>query len=691
MALTCLLASCSQEKKLVRKASNAVERSDFESALRYYDQVLAKDSNSYYANAGKGIVLSEYLVRHNEAIPYLEKALKKSPDKTNMKINYDLGKSYHFIGNYPRALYFYGQTAKYNKTGTPDYDMFLNKRIADCKYALDHPGVAPAEEQWVKTAGSVINTADPEYGAVYTHNKLIFTSKRKDEEKEKKNGIDGRYFDGMYISYVNGGSYTTPRRFTVPDVRANGSFSNPHESVVSVSPDGKTLYIYRAGQLYEADLNDSTKSAHKLGNNINFSYLQSHATLSADGNLIIFSSESEKGVGGLDLYKCVKDDKGNWSNAQLLSNEINTIYNEDAPFLSPNGTLFFASNGLPGYGGYDIYKVKPENNYRNKPVNLGQPINSPGDETYFLLTGNTSNGYYTSVRPGGMGDMDIYKVHYMETDMPECGNDTLLAITATRNASNEMAYALSAQAPEAYGSTVRSYNWKVNGTALSQTGNEIAYTFPAAGSYTVSAKAVAYCDTCPALMAFCSERVMEVGTPMLASSDSLNKANNVAGTTPSRTKTRTSRNTPSSPQDLILNEAQLRDLNWVTLPAYFDLDKSEIRGDAKTLLDQNISVLKRNSSLVVKINGYCDSRGSEAHNNALGLRRANSVKAYMLDKGIAQSRILSARSYGETNLSNDCSDGVECSEQEHQMNRRVQFDVINTVQNPNDITVTVNP
>ena len=687
LALTCLIVSCSQEKKLVRKASNAVERSDFEQALYYYDQVLKKDSNSYYANAGKGVVLSEYMLRHNEAIPYLEKALKKSPDKTNMKINYDLGKSYHFVGNYPRAIFFYGEASRYNKPDAPDYDQFLNKRIADCRYALEHPEVAPPEQQWVKTAGNGINTAMPEYGAVYTNNKLIFTSKRKDDNKEKKNGVDGRYFDAMYVSYVNGDTYSTPRRYTIPDVRANSNFSNPHESVVSVSPDNKTLYIYRAGQLYEADLNDSTKSVHKLDNNINFSYLQSHASISADGNTIVFSAEAERGIGGLDLYKCTKNDKGNWSAAQLLGNDINTINNEDSPYLSPNGTLFFSSNGLPGYGGYDVYKCKPEGYHWGKPQNLGQPINSPGDENYFTLIGNTSNGYYTSVRQGGLGDMDIYKVHYMSTDVPECGNDSLLAMNVSPEGAGSMVYTFTAEAPAAYAANVKNYSWKVNGTTLSQSDKQLSYTFSAPGKYTISAKAIAYCDTCPTLMAFCSQRVVDI-QPMIAANDSLKNAKNKdVAAAPSRVKNRTTRNTPATTEQLTLNEAQLRDMKWVVSPAYFDFDKSEIRGDAKAVLDQNISVLKKNKTLAVNINGYADSRGSEQYNIGLSTRRANAVKSYLIENGIAKNRIMGIRGFGESMLTNDCSDGVECSETEHQMNRRVQFEVINLVKTTSDITL----
>lgn len=688
LALTAI--SCSQEKKLIRKASNAVERSDFDQAISYYDQALKRDSNSYYANAGKGIVLSEYVGRHDQAIPYLEKALKKHPEKTAMKINYDLGKSYHYIGNYPRALHFYGQTAKYNKVGTPDYDMFLNKRVADCKYALEHPEIAPVEEQEIKNVGNGINTSNPEYGAVYTRGKLIFTSKRRDDDKEKKNGLDGRYFDAMYVSTEKNGKLSAPRRFTVPDVKLNSNFSQPHESVVSVSPDGNTLYIFREGQIYETDLNDSTKSAHKLGKEINFSYLQSHLTLSADGNTMIFAAEADRGMGGLDLYRSTKDEKGNWSDATLLSS-LSTIYNEDSPYLNKDGVLFYSSNGLPGYGGYDVYKSRYENNQWMEPVNLGQPINSPGDDIYFTLLGNTSNGYYTSVRQGGYGDMDIYKVHYVLTDVPQCQSvDSLFAINAEVDPSNAMVYNFSAAAPAQYNSKIRSYTWKLNGETLSQNTDKFQHTFATEGSYTLTAKAVAYCDTCPSLVALCSEKILEIGTPMFATADSLTNQNDLAA----NTKTATSKpkkaprvKNPNAVRDeQVLNDAQLAELGWNSAEAYFDYNQSQLRKDALPQLKQNISVLKKNKDLAVNINGYADSRGTNAYNQNLSVKRANAVKNYLIENGIAQNRILSVKGFGETKLVNDCSDGVECSEELHQQNRRTDFDVINLIKTPSDIS-----
>lgn len=688
LVCTFLIMSCSQEKKLIRKASNAVERSDFDQAISYYDQALKRDSNSYLANAGKGVVLSEYVGDHQKAIPYLEKALKKHPEKTGMKINYDLGKSYHFVGNYPRALYFYGQTAKYNKEGDPDYDMFLNKRVADCKYALEHPEVAPAEEQEVKTVGNNINTSNPEYGAVYTHGKLIFTSKRKDDDKEKKNGLDGRYFDAMYVSTEKGSGFSEPRRFTVPDVKLNENFSKPHESVVSVSPDGNTLYIFREGQIYEADLNDSTKSAHKLDNAINFSYLQSHVTLSADGNTMIFSSEAARGIGGLDLYKSVKDENGKWGDAVMLSS-LNTIYNEDSPYLNKEGVLFYSSNGLPGYGGYDVYRSHLENGQWVTPINLGQPINSPGDEVYFTLLNNTSNGYYTSVRKGGQGDMDIYKVHYVMTDMPNCGDaDSNFVINAEADPANPMVYNFSAASPAERG-TVKSWYWTMNGQTLAQNSKEFQYTFASAGSYTVSSKAVMYCDSCPSLIALCSEKVVEIGTPLFVSADSIAKAEQLAAnskTATPRSKKKAVRDLSNTSDQLALNEAQLKDLGWNTSNAYFDYDRSAIREDARPMLNQNIKVLKKNKDLAVRINGYADCRGTDPYNNNLSVKRANAVKTYLLENGIASERILSVKGYGESQPVNGCTNGVECTEAEHQANRRAVFDVINLIKTPSDIT-----
>ncbi len=664
---TILIVSCSEEKKLIRKASNAVDVYDYDKAISYYDQVLAKDSNNFYANAGKGVVLSEYMGKYDKAIPYLERANKKSPEKTSMKINNDLGKSYHYIGNYPRALYFYGKATGENKEDHPDYDIFLAKRIADCKFAMENPEVNPPELQSVKNVGSVINTDMPEYGPIYTNGKLIFTSKRKDTPKEKKNGLDRRYFESMYISTVNNGSFSTPRRFTLPDKGADSKFHKGGESAVSISADGKTLYIFKGGKLYEADMTDSTKNEKKISNNINFSPLQGHAFITSDGKMLLFTAESPNGRGGTDIYKSLKQENGEWSDPSLLPYNINTDYNEDAPFLTEDGTLFFASNGHPGYGGYDVYKTHMENGQWTDPVNLGQPINTPGDDIYMALKPNSSYGYYSSSRKGGYGDMDIYNVHYVSAEIPKCKTvDTSFVINATPAVDSQMSYTFAVNVPEQYKNNVRSISWTVNDEILTATTDNIQYSFPGNSTYKVAAKAVVYCDTCPTLLALCAEKEIIIGQNILVANTEPVNDGKIEGT-PKKATVNTVKGE--------LSESQLQNLGWNTTPDYFDYNKADLREDAKNILDQNINVLKNNRDLTLVIMGYADSRGTSEYNKNLSAKRANTVKQYYVENGISKKRITATIAYGESMIENGCVDGVECSEAQHQLNRKVDFKV----------------
>ncbi|MCD6065814.1 MAG: hypothetical protein K0S33_640 [Bacteroidetes bacterium] len=662
-----ILSSCSEEKRLVRKAANAIDQSDYDKALSYYDQALARDSNSFRANAGKGIVLSEFMGRYDKAIPYLEKALKKSPEETSVKINSDLGKSYHYVGNYPRALYHYGKITADNKEDNPYYDALLSKRIADCKFAMEHPQVAPPEEQYAKNVGTAINSDFPEYGPVYTNSTMIFTAKRKDTPKEKKNNIDGRYFESMYISSYTDGNFSTPRRYTIPDLGENSSFHSGNESAVSVLEDGKTLYLFKGGELYAADLTNPTKEPDKLSGKANFLDFHPYACVTNDGKTMFLVSESVNNGGGTDIYQSFKKEDGSWSRPMLLPFNINTEYNEDAPYMSEDGTLFFASNGLPGYGGYDIYKTRYVNGEWTTPVNIGQPINTPADEIYFTLNPGSSNGYYASNRMGGYGDMDIYGVHYVSMDMPECTTTDTLFATNESPANEPLAYKFSAGIPEQYKGQVRSVTWKINDVTIAETGEQINYVFDETGTYKVSAKAIILCDDCPALIAVCSEKEINTGLPTFVSTQ-----------TEKPDATSVPKVEYTSPVAVgELNNSQLISLGWNTNPCYFDYDESALREESKELLNQNIRVLKANRDLSLVINGYADARGTDGYNKDLSAQRIYSVRQYLVQNGISAGRITAITAYGESRITNGCVDDVECTEEQHQENRKVDFKVSN--------------
>jgi outer membrane protein OmpA-like peptidoglycan-associated protein len=667
-----IFISCTHEKQLLRKASVAVDASDYAKALDYYGQILLNDSSSFYGNAGKGVVLSEYMGRYEEAIPYLEKALAKSPDKNVMKINNDLGKSYHFIGNYPRALYYYSKVAAKNKEDNADYDYYLSKRIADCRYALDHPEVAAVDQQSVCNTGKAINTEMPDYDPVYVNGQLIFTSKRQDTPKEKKNGIDGRYFESMYVCSANDGNFTSPRRYTIPDKGSDSRYKKGNESVLSASSNGKALYIFHSGKVFEADLNDSTKAPKLMPENINFTDFQSGAFISHDGKTMVFSSDSPNGRGGTDIYTSKKDSLGNWSSPRSISFYINTSFNEDSPYLSEDGnTLYFCSNGLPGYGGYDIYKSELIDGEWSRPVNLGQPINTPGDETHFSLLPNSTTGYYASNRQGGYGDMDIYTVHYIPEEVPECDHfDSLLVLNAEPQGTSKTNYVLTASIPDQYKGHVKSINWKVNGMDLTATGERVEYNFDGMDSYRIYAKVLAYNEKSSALEAICNEKDVITGEaeqPVVLNGSTLKEEKTIA------------KGPKMKGGEVLfgkLDDDQLSAIGWQITPALFDYNGTILREETRNMLDHNVDVLKANKYLSVIINGYADSRGSDDYNLQLSQRRANMVKQYMIQQGISRSRIRT-KAYGESSISNGCTDGSTCDESQHQMNRKVDFYISN--------------
>jgi outer membrane protein OmpA-like peptidoglycan-associated protein/tetratricopeptide (TPR) repeat protein len=737
-----LMASCSQEKKLLRKASVAVDQSDFDKAIAQYDEILAKNDKSFFGNAGKGIVLSEYMSRHEQAIPYLEKALANSPpDKTKPILHGNLGKSYHFIGNYARALTYYGTLD--NNPDYSDYDEFLTKRIADCKYAIAHPEVAPPENQSIVNVGNTVNTDKPEYTPVFTNNSLFFTSKRQDDPKEKKNGIDGKFFESVYLSEMKEGTFGPPQKVELGSTEGMRS-EKFGEAVASASPDGQKLYIYKGGQLYETGTNDKAHKMTALDKAINFSKLQNHASLSPDGKTMYFTSESDKGRGGSDIYYAQLKDDGTWGEPKAMGNAINTPYDEEAPFVSERGVLFFSSNGHPGYGGFDVYKSEFVNGNWSSPENLGQPINSPGDDVFFMLLKNSSKGYYASARPGGFGDLDIYKVHYVMNTVSPCNpTDNMISINAEPSADNPMAYNVNVTVPEQYKSNIRTYRWEVDGKPIAAAGDKFTHTFSSADKHQLTAKVVAWCDTCPQLIGMCSTKEVEVKNDVLASNtnntktgtgkdlaannknnknfgkkgknsgtnddasatDSNADSDNKGGVAGAGTKNKNKKNNSDNNSDDdsndassnnasnknaggsgtsaaagVMSENDLKALNWNNSAAYFDYNQSELNADAKAILDHNISILNSKEDLKVVINGYADSRGPSDYNKNLSAKRAQAVKDYLISHGVKSSRIKSVKAHGEQNLLNSCTDGVECSDDQHRENRRVKFDVIGKAQ-----------
>jgi len=663
--ILCSLFASSQTKKYIRKASKAINKSNLELARNYYLKAYNLDNSNYKSNMGLGIVLSEFMDKHEEAIPYLETAYNKSPKDTMADLVYALAKCYHHVGKYDQALSMYHKLDASVALEDDDklYQLELAKRKEDCLYGLNNTSAKNEKQYYIINAGTNINTKNPEYVPVLTpNNELIFTSRRQDTPKEKTNKADGKYYESMYISKLENGKPQSVRRYTLPDLYLKSKFRKHHESIISMSPDGKTLFVYRDSKVYEINIDAVSKEQpKKLSKTINFDYYQSHASLSKDGKILLFTSEAADAVGGIDIYKSVKNESGEWGKPENLGKTINTVYDEDAPFLLEDGkTLFFASKGHPGYGNYDIYKSQLVDGEWTVPENLGMPVNSPAHDIFMTQKSDAASGYFSSARVGGHGDMDIYKINFLENIKKECTDSTNTFSTIMTNLIDEAngLVRFNVTAP-AHFKAIK-YEWSLNNNTLNKDTNDITIGIPKESvNNVIRAKTILYCDTCLEPIALCNSVTYNFPKPeVLVDNTIKNKYD------------------PELPLDYVTKD-KISSLGFNLSPLHFNLNKSNIRNTEEDILNHNLKILKKHPDLAILIYGFTDARGTEKYNLTLSKRRVQQVQQYLVSKGLSEKQIKLSSGKGEQFLLNDCSDEKACDEASHEQNRRVEFLIIN--------------
>jgi hypothetical protein len=243
----------------------------------------------------------------------------------------------------------------------------------------------------------------------------VFTSKRA-ESTGGKFEENGKYFEDIFIANRIDGEWTKPIPIS-SSINTEG-----HESALNISSDGQLLLMYKydfegQGDIYTSKLSGKEWGIpYKMESDINSAYWEGNASISADGQYFYFSSARPGGYGGKDIYFCKKLPNGNWALAQNCGAEVNTAFDEDAPYIHPDGvTLFFSSNGHRTMGGYDVFfSEKIEDKRWSEVQNLGYPVNTPSDDIHFKPTADRKRAYYSSFRTDGFGDYDIYMITFPE-------------------------------------------------------------------------------------------------------------------------------------------------------------------------------------------------------------------------------------------------------------------------------------
>ncbi len=720
-------------------ADNAIYTADYNKAKTYYLKALSHRPDNYNANLGMAILLTDYIENYDNSLPYLEKALKLNPKKdTAPALMFALGRNFQYLGKYDSAIYYFQKLKRYEDIDDKMFEKKLTQNIADCNYAKENNQTVSATKWYVVNAGNTINTDMPEYVPVLTgNNQMIFTSKRKDDEKEKFNLYNGQYFEAMYIAHMHNGRTTAPKLFTIPKSSLISKLSSSDESVISMLPDGKEMFLYKNGKIYQGDLTASLEHPKKLDKIINFDYYQNHASLSKDGQTLYFTSESAIGNGGNDIYKSVKKQDGSWGVRENLGKVINTEFDEESPFIADDGkTLYFSSKGHVGYGGFDIFKTVYENGKWSTPENLGLPINSSANDIFFIINAAGNAGYFSSSRAGGLGDYDIYKINFMDKYLLDCNSPeaTTLNIDASSKPGERNKFILSAQIPGNMKDKVISFNWLVNDSIISEDSKNIEYDFKAIGNYKVKAKLMAWCDTCLNPYIACSEKNVSVQTvesistdvtsnlnvndernidAHIAEAESLNKIDLKTGGAKTKTtkaeKEKAAAEKSEAAKESVLKESplkkggtnaealkpgianyysnELKDIHGELTkeqtaklgldiqPVYFDFNHTELKAEAITKLDNIKTVLTAFPDLTLIIVGHTDSKGTKKNNQLISVKRAVAVKNYIVKGGFDKTKTIT-KGRGEIDLVNKCADHVKCDEAQHQQNRRVEIKII---------------
>ncbi len=637
----------------LKKARKAVDQGDFAAGATEYKKALALDSNHVNANLEYGLLLFEYMNEPAGAGRYLLKAEKSSHKDTFPELLFGLGKYYHYIDDPNKALHYYRRFYRFIDLKDKDgvlLEQEVSRYINNCQYTVSNGSEPNRKRIKVVNAGKDINTVYPEYVPVLSNDKktLMFTSRRRIADKSKIDEDNGGFYEDMYMAQKQAdGTFKDAKPFSLQSPKKPGSV-NKHESAISLSFVGDRFFTFYDGKIYESVKNgDSWSDPAVLNENLNeANEFRNHVCISRDGQTLYYSAERADGLGGLDIYKSVKGNDGKWAAGTNLGPSINTKEDEGDPFLNESGNvLYFSSKGHPGYGGYDLFRSTLTNGQWGKPVNMGTPFNGAGDDIYLTINDKETEGFFSSSRPGGFGDMDIYEI-LLEKPFTSFTPDPLagikISLPDTVYVGDTMAlYAETAKPLSAY----NNFYWQVNDQLLDKQGNRIAHVFGQPGNYRLRVQGELNNDDMELLGA--EKNIVVTTKPVIT------VASNTVNTT---------------------TEPATGDLSLETI--YFDLNNSGIDEAAAKILDRNLEALTKNERAEIEILAYSDTRGSEPYNRSLSERRARATYNYLKKKGFKVKRIRKIKGLGEQNLVNRCSEGVACTEEEHRLNRRVVLSVV---------------
>lgn len=641
--------SCHTDKLSNKKALKHFDKGEYDLTIKELLPLAQKgfqlDQTNYLL--GESYRLSN---RITQSLPYYQQAQAKG--YVDKMLPYYMAISAKSIGNYELTKSYLNEFVK----SKPSRLYQIKSEIE-----LENLGQIPdllKKQSPVTLQALTGNTSKTEFDAKKIGDELIFTSSSK-PEIYKNNGLP--FLGIVKAPLKNPGEIGNQSIFSSALFKENANDGTP-----AFTKDGNTVVFARGNTgkskdpSPDVDLYISKKTATNWSEPERLSISDSLAwdgspSFSADERTLYFSSNRRGGKGGVDLYRVPIDNSGRFGRPINLGSTINTPGDELFPYVSTNGKLYFSSDGHPSIGGLDLF-VASRNENEIIVEHLGVPINSIGDD-FAISFSDSTQGYISSNRPGGKGDDDIY--FFKSTGSEDRWWTTAPPPVIDTLNKKIVNYFVQVKVVDPSGNSIDSVkiNVRKNGQTLS---NEKTNKkgFIELIDMAENDELVFKCD---------KEDFITVRSSFSMEGKTIPESLLKKEMTDTTFQVIITMDRPEIGKEI----SKLYEINSI----YYDLDKADIRPDAAEELDKIVQFLSDNPQMNLELGAHTDARASTGYNLKLSQRRAESAVKYIIRRGIATDRI-KPKGYGESQLINECSDGVECPEEMHQQNRRTEFKII---------------
>ena len=627
-----------QPEKELEKANEMYKNFSYIDAIKIYERIAQKGfvnqemleslGNAYYYNA-----------EYKKALPWYEQLFQEGKYKVKPEYYYRYAQTLKSVGDYTQADKMMAKFVELTNANDTRAALFEENK--------DYQTVIKNNSGRFQLNNASINTENSEYGTAFYGDKIVFAGAT--DARKAKRGVSqwtGESFYDLYEAEHFDQKLSNRKPFSST---INTQFN---ESTPVFTKDGNTVYFTRNNYVNRklgTDIENTillkilraTKDKNGNWGNIvevpfnSDQYNVAHPALSSDEKYLYFASDMPGTFGSSDIFRVEILGDNQYGTPENLGNIINTAGRESFPYISKENVLYYSSDGIPGLGGLDIFAAKfNADGSTSKPVNIGMPGNSADDDFCFVFDSDSKVGFLTSNRPGGKGKDDIYSFHEDKPLLFSCQKNIKGIVKDAKTK------AIIANAKVVLSDKVM----KEVGTHQSK--NDGTFTFEKVDcnntNYYLRGEKQKY-ET--------AEVNVTVGKDEVVYEILLN------------------------PREVAIKKGMDLAKVFEIKEIKFDYNKADIRSDAAVELTKIVEVMREYPKMKIDIRSHTDSRGADSYNLKLSDRRAKATLEWIVKQGIDRKR-LKAKGYGETRLVNGCSNGVPCTEEEHQENRRSEFIVV---------------